>query len=275
MDDEHHLAGRGDETVAYILTLDAINFGSGYFPSLRPVDGRTGYFMVARALRDHFAEQGPMSARELHEITPEKCADLFGQNLDEPDPSELMNHFAKALRDLGALLLEHYEGRFTALVEEADHSASELVEILGGMPLYRDVAHYDDFDVPLYKRAQITVADLHLGLRGEGLGRFDDLDQLTMFADNQVPHVLRVEGILHYSPQLAELIETDTYLKRDSRQEVEIRACGLHAVEQIVDRLHNAGVDTTAMAVDNYLWDIGESPPYTESKKHRTKSTYY
>ena len=31
---------------------------------------------------------------------------------------------------------------------------------------------------------------------------FDDLRRLTMFADNLVPHVLRIEGVLHYSPDL-------------------------------------------------------------------------
>ena len=275
MDDEHHFAGRGQETVAYILILDAINFGSGYFPKLQPLEGRTGYFLVARALRDHFAEKGPISAEELKALTAEDCASLFGQRLDEPEPRELMEHFATALRDLGALVLERYQGRFTALVEAADHSASRLVEILSQMPLYRDVAKYRGFEVPLFKRAQITVADLHLGLSGEGWGHFEDLHQLTMFADNQVPHVLRVNGILHYSEHLASLIESGVYLERDSSEEVEIRACGLHAVDLIVDRLAEKGVDTTAMAVDNYLWDIGEYPPYTESAKHRTKTTYY
>ena len=275
MDDEHHFAGRGDQTVAYILTLDAVNFGSGYFPKLRPQDGRTGYFLVARALRDRFAEHGPFSTRELREITAKDCAELFGQTLDEPDPRELMELFATALNDLGALVSKDFDARFTNLVEEADHSAHKLVEILRQMPLYRDVATYDGFDVPLYKRAQITVADLHLGLAGQGLGRFDDLDQLTMFADNQVPHVLRCDGVLRYSDELARTIESGQYLAANSPPEVEIRACGLHAVELLVAELRRRGVDTTAMAVDNYLWDIGEYSPYTDKPKHRTKTTFY
>lgn len=48
-----------------------------------------------------------------------------------------------------------------------------------------------------------------LGARGDhGGGRqFADLDRLTIFADNVVPHVLRVEGVLRYSEALAARID--------------------------------------------------------------------
>jgi hypothetical protein len=42
--------------------------------------------------------------------------------------------------------------------------------------------------------------------QGEGLGRFDDISQLTMFADYRVPVVLRQMGILVYSSQLAQKV---------------------------------------------------------------------
>ncbi len=49
-------------------------------------------------------------------------------------------------------------------------------------------------DRGFYKRAQITPSDLALA----GVAEFDDLDRLTIFADNLVPHVLRVDGVLRY-----------------------------------------------------------------------------
>jgi hypothetical protein len=54
----------------------------------------------------------------------------------------------------------------------------------------------------LYKRAQIFVGDVYGAFRGQGLGRFDDVSSLTMFADYRVPVVLRVMGVLDYSPEL-------------------------------------------------------------------------
>ena len=49
----------------YLLTLDAINFGSGWFPTLRKRPGCSGYFTVAWALADRFRERGPWSNAEL------------------------------------------------------------------------------------------------------------------------------------------------------------------------------------------------------------------
>jgi hypothetical protein len=54
-----------------------------------------------------------------------------------------------------------------------------------------------------YKRAQIFVADVFGAFQGQGLGCFSDTGCLTMFADYRVPVVLRLKGILEYSPSLA------------------------------------------------------------------------
>ena len=47
-----------------------------------------------------------------------------------------------------------------------------------------------------FKRAQIAAADLALA----GIAPADDLGELTLFADNLVPHVLRVDGVLESTP---------------------------------------------------------------------------
>ena len=61
--DAHVTEGTREELAAFWLTLDAINFGSGWFPTLRKRDGRSGYFTVATGVRDRFASHGPWSAR--------------------------------------------------------------------------------------------------------------------------------------------------------------------------------------------------------------------
>lgn len=40
-----------------------------------------------------------------------------------------------------------------------------------------------NFVVSLYKRAQILIGDIWACFEGKGLGKFDDIDTLTMFAD--------------------------------------------------------------------------------------------
>jgi hypothetical protein len=277
IDPDRHRLGRGEETVAFFLTLDAINFGSGWFPHLRKRPGMSGYFTVASSLTDAYAARGgPLPAAELAEIMPHACAGIFSQVPDAEPVAELMRLFARALNDLGRLLLARYDGRFGALVEEAGGSAARLVALLAEMPFYRDVSRYGDLEVPFYKRAQLTAADLALAFDGVGPGRFTDLDRLTIFADNLVPHVLRLDGVLVYDEGVAARIDAEALLPAGSPVEVEIRACAVHAVELLGAELARLGRPTTSMALDYLLWTRGQQPEYKRAKpRHRTRTVFY
>jgi hypothetical protein len=268
--------GLGDatNTVAFVITLNAINFGSGWFPHLEKRDGLSGYLTLAGALRERFTREGPWSALALERLEAKDCADLFGQTL-EPPVGELMELFAQALRELGSFLVRDYGGRFTEPVREARGSAERLVGILTRMPLYQDVARYEGFEVPFYKRAQITCSDLAQALRGRGLGSFHDIDALTLFADNLVPHVLRTFGVLAYSPDLAKRIDAEELLPPGCSEEVEIRATGLHAVERLSASCRRRGWRAPPRRLDHLLWSRGQSPLVKARPRHRTRCPYY
>ncbi len=274
-DPAHQPMKTAEATLAYVITLDAVNFGSGWFPQLAKRPGSSGYFTIATALSEYFVAHGPLSAQALCEMSPERCALLFGQRMVAP-VDELMQHFARSWRDLGRFLIDRYEGEFANLREAAGASAGKLVGILAEMPLYRDVSRYDEeLDVPFYKRAQITCADLAGAFDGSGPGAFEDLAALTIFADNLVPHVLRMEGVLAYSSALLSRIEAGDLIPAGSPEEIEIRAVALHAVERMVDLLRREGVATTAHRLDHLLWNRGQSPAIKAEPRHRTRSLYY
>src|SRR5439155_24910842 len=135
----------------------------------------------------------------------------------------------------------------------AGNSAAQLVSLLAEMPLYRDEADYHGLAVPFYKRAQLTAADL----ARHGLARFDDIDRLTLFADNLVPHVLRVDGVLRYDEALAARIDAEELLVPGGDEEIEIRACAVHAVELLAER-----TGLNPMTLDERLWWRGQQPRY-------------
>ena len=274
-DPNHHYLGHGDDTVAFIVTLDSINFGSGYFPALEKRPRLSGYFTIASSLNDYFQEDGPLSARQLREISTERCTSLFGQDPSNATVAELMELFAKALNDFGRYLHERFDDSFTKLVLAADSSVDRLIEILAEMPLFRDVETYDGADIAFYKRAQLMAADLALAFDGRGPGRFDDLSKLTMFADNLVPHVLRVDNVLRYDAALLEAINAGELIAPGSKQEVEIRACALYAVEKIVEELQCTGRAVTAMELDYFLWNRGQQAEYKAQPRHRTRTVFY
>ena len=276
LDPATHYVGRGKDTLAFILALDTINFGSGYFPHVRKRSGHSGYFTMAAGLNDWFQAEGPPSAARLAKLTEADCARIFGQDLGNPPAAELMGLFAKALNDLGALLLARFDGDPVQLVERADHKAEQLVAILRIMPFFDDVAIWQGRTVPFMKRAQLTAADLGLAFDREGWGRFDDLGELTIFADNLVPHVLRVDGILSYDPDLAARIDRGDPLTVGSVEEVEIRATALHVVELLKRHLHEAGHrHITSMALDYLLWNRGQDARYKAVPRHRARGVFY
>jgi putative queuosine salvage protein len=248
-----------EERAAYSLTLNAINFGSGWFPTLRKVEGKSGYWTVEAGVREH----GPWSADALAAMSAEKIAAVTGQDPEH----ELMGHYARHLRELGERVRDAHDGSFLALARSGEGSAERLAEHLGGWPTWRDVSVYEGFAVPFFKRAQIAAADLALA----GIAPVDDLDRLTLFADNLVPHVLRIDGVLEFDPELVARIDAEQLIEHDSREEVEIRACALHAVERLVA----AHGSTTATAVDNVLWHRGAAPRYKAHPRHRARTTDY
>src|SRR3954454_17718287 len=77
--ERHYLEGSRDDVAAYLLTLDSINFGSGWFPTLRKRPGCSGYYTVAWALADRFRSSGPWSNEELRSLEADEVARVLEQ----------------------------------------------------------------------------------------------------------------------------------------------------------------------------------------------------
>jgi hypothetical protein len=255
--ERHYLEGPAEDVATYLLTLDAINYGSGWFPTLAkrtdPHTGRTvsGYFTVAWALTERFRAHGPWTNAQLRAMRADELADVLGQARDH----ELMALYAQALRELGRFLGERH--------------ALDLVRASGGraVALAASIAHGMTMwaDRGFLKRAQILPADLALA----GVAEFSDLDRLTIFADNLVPHVLRCEGVLTYTSALAARIDAGELLP-PGPWEREIRGCAVHACELLSQRL---GVPPRV--IDVWLWNRGQEPAFKAVPRHRCRSVFY
>jgi len=261
--DAHAAQAPREQLAAFWLTLDAINFGSGWFPTLRKPAGRSGYFTIAGGLRRRFDEAGPWSAGELAAMDAATIANTLGQEADH----ELMALFAQSLRDFGTHVTDEHGGRFAAVADAAGGSAVALARHLGGWASFADMSKYAELTIPFLKRAQIAAADLARA----GVAVFADLGSLTMFADNLVPHVLRLDGILQFDPELVARIDRGELIEHDSPEEVEIRACALHTVELML----TAAPRCDAVDVDEVLWRRGQDRRYKAVPRHRSRCTAY
>ena len=252
----HYLEGSEADVASFLITLDAINFGSGWFPTLRKrrrPDGSpcSGYFTVAWGLADRFRAHGPWTTTQLRGLSTQEVAATLGQPADH----ELMALYAEGLRALGRFLGDRSA---LDLAAEARGSAATLARAIAG-----SCAQWADRG--FYKRAQLLASDL----QAAGVARFSDLDTLTIFADNLVPHVLRCEGVLVYSDALAGHVDAGRSLPMGP-WEREIRAGAVHACVQLSGRL---GIPERHL--DHVLWNHGQRPEIKARPRHRCRTVYY
>ena len=254
------LRGRAlEERAAFSLTLNAINFGSGWFPTLRKPSGLSGFRTIEAGLR----ARGPWTAAELtRDRDAPRSPTTFGQDPEH----ELMALFTRALRELG----DRDHGRVLRALPRAGELRRGLGRAAG-----RDARDVADVARRLALRGRRRCRSTSAPRSPPPTSTWpasrprDDLDRLTLFADNLVPHVLRLDGVLEFDERLVGRIDAGFLLEHDSPEEVEIRACALHAVELLVE----ARPDLNAAIVDNILWNRGGLPRYKARPRHRARTT--
>ncbi|EPS61718.1 hypothetical protein M569_13076 [Genlisea aurea] len=260
----HYFDG-GPLTVQYLLVLDAVNFC--FWP-----DEELSYEHLAKGLKETLlSDKSAFDADRLQKYTGPELRRM----LKWTKPLPLENERARLLREVGIGLESSFDGKASKLVDSCENSAAKLVSLLTShFPGFRDHAVYKGRQVFFYKRAQIFAADLWGAFKGRRYGEFKDAEALTMFADYIIPAVLEQLGVLRYSPFLSNAIASDREVACGSEEEVEIRACSVHAVEEIRDSIRKkSGKQYLSVELDLWLWAYGVKCPSLQH--HRTLSMYY
>lgn len=278
-DREHHFFDGTERTVAYFMVLDTLNFCFWPPPATPkwwiPYQGRmlSGYHALAAGLKQALARGVPLtSAAFLADLSLETLRQILGGAAG----LQLMEQRLQSLQELGQRVLADYGGHLHHLREEAGDSAIGLTRLLASrLASFRDVAFLEGEPVYLYKRAQILGADLYGAFSGRSWGRFSDIHRLTAFADYKLPQVMRQLGILQYTEGLARKVAQGVLLEPGSRQEVEIRANAVCAVERIREALKQHGREIPAFQVDWILWNLGQRDRFRRNPYHRTLTVYY
>ncbi|MFO7462089.1 MAG: queuosine salvage family protein [Desulfatiglandales bacterium] len=275
----HHFKGPEEETIAYLLVLDTLNFcfwpapGTEIWEIEYGGEWSSGYYALALTLKKALESGFPVTdSGYLADLS----VDEFRQILSGRGTLQLMDRRLENLRELGKMLAENYQGRAHDLVASSQGSAAALARLLNrSLSSFRDVATYGDETVYFYKRAQLFAADLYGAFEGRGWGEFHDLSDLTAFADYKLPQVLRHAGILEYSKPLAEKVDQKALLEPGGPEEVEIRSNTIRAVEIIREELATRGRNLMAFEIDWLLWSLGQEDRFREKPYHRTITIFY
>lgn len=284
---EMHLETKDEKTMLdYLVILDTLNFC--FWPSFVKIPGGriqkerwsikyngrkyNGYFALSLALKEYF-EKNPkrLNWNLLSRISFPDFLKILkgGKNL------MLLKKRWRMLRAVASVLAQKYDGDAASFFSSADGATPKLVEkIYKELPFFDDTAAYRGRKVYFLKRAQILAVDLYAALGGKGLGRLDNLDYFTAFADYKLPQILRHWGILEYSSKLANKIDSGISIAAGSKEEIEIRSATIWAVEYLKEELEKLGKKLYSFEIDWILWNKSQEEkidiPY-----HLTKTIYY
>lgn len=267
--------GTREEIANFCLLQDCLNFCFWSDPLWRTeYRGRTyerfaGF--LAALLRGVAESRDLLRARTWADIELSDVEHLFrGQNT-----LPLLLERTAILNETGRVLCERYDGQFAAAAESAGFDAIRLAYLLADeFPSFRDVAEYDGRAVAILKRAQLCAADLAWNWSRNGLGELSRMESLTAFADYRLPQLLRHLQILRLDDGFAGRIDNLQHIEAGAKEEIELRACTIWAIEEMCRALARRDIDIPAWQIDYVLWERSHDAEIT-IPHHRTLTVYY
>ncbi|HEX5631259.1 MAG TPA: queuosine salvage family protein [Acidimicrobiia bacterium] len=195
-------------------------------------------------------------------------------------PMPMLDERAEVLNSIGAVLVDRFQGRFHNFIRScapAMYAGGEglLERLTVEFPRFDDRSDYQGRQVVFHKLAQLALWSLHLSVGPEGGIVIRDLDGMTAFADYIVPLGLELMGILRYTPELGERIAAGDEVRRDSAEEVEIRAHTLYATALLTDAINRIRAPQRALIIpeiDYRLWSTYHAAPHPH---HLTRTVMY
>lgn len=258
----------------FLLVYNSINFsfwGNPKWSTEYKNKVYSGSFGVLAALAKSIDKNIPILSSEFLEKLEKRNLEniLFG-NVEIP----LFNKRLGILKEIGKKLNEKFKGDFRNLINKSGKDAVKLLElIIINFPSFNDVSVYENKEVLFHKRAQLLVYDINSMFEGTNHYNLSNISKLTASADYKIPQVLRKLGILQYTPKLSKKIDNKIQLQKDSKEEVEIRANMVWAVELMKQILRKKIPDINSSEIDYVLWLKGKETQ--DNKPHHLIRTIY
>lgn len=274
----------------FYCVIGLINFGSGYRLELMAANGRGASDSIVHGTKAlHQLAKGCITAEFLSSLSVDVVSKLY--LMDSTPLLPLATKIHAVLTAAGVALQTRGHASFFSFVyatlthasthckgKEANAFVTALIETF---PALQDRSVHQGKEVWILKKPQLLAIDLyrHLNTQLPQLFAWGDRSQLTVFADNVLPVLLRHFGVLRFEPSLAEIIDTKQVLPPDER-EVEIRALSVHACNVLLEKLNEHLIRHSRKAVDAtqldfYLWFTGRAASAGWPERHYTKDTIF
>ncbi|SEN30139.1 queuosine salvage family protein [Nitrosomonas marina] len=272
----HYFDKSRENLLNYIFILGSVNFGSGFLLDTPDRSKQFGYRTIASRLKEYFENNHSLSSDRLISLNLDCSNRIFKIPQDTEDGRQIGMLYRSAIAEMGQFIENQYNGSFSRAAEEALESTQIFLEKLINLNSFGDIAICGGQKVYFLKKAQLLIADIIRALNYSPLSHKKLLAKLTIFPDNHLANVLRIENILEYSSELKNKVDNKIELLQGTDEEVELRAATVCAGQDIVQNRKKFGFETNAVEIDWYLWNVAKSSyTYTRKATHKTKTLFY
>lgn len=264
-----------DEELSFTFVFNALSFCYWGEPKWKiEHDGKVhdGAWAMVTALDRGIKEGFPLINFEYcSKISREDLSKILRGNIEIP----LFDERLSILHEIGSVMTEKYQGNIRSFLEKADGDVLKLLEMLvSEFSSFYDSSDYEDKEIIFHKRAQLLASDIYQMFKKQGLVS-KNVGQLTACADYKLPQIMRRFGIIEYTDELTKKIDNKIELPHDSREEIEIRANTVWAVELMKEEIIKRDSEITSMGIDDHLWLASQEKFADEKPYHRTRTIAY
>ncbi len=138
---------------------------------------------------------------------------------------------------------------------------------------FDDKSTYKGKTIHFNKRATLLTNDLFY-LSSTIRKNVGNVNNLSGCADYGIPRTFRDYGLLIYNKELADIVDSEKEIPRDSNMEIEIRGNMLYIIELVKEKLKKKGIIVNSVELDNLIWLLGKKIEH-KTPTHHTVTIYY
>jgi len=211
----------------------------------------------------------------MRDMDPKEFKRIFTGNIEMP----MADKKVEILNNVGDTLVTKYDGDWINFLDDGPKKLYENGEGLVER-LVRDFKRFDDHSifenekVYFLKLAQLAFWGIHREL-SKRYFYIEDMENMTAFADYIIPVALESFGIVKYSSELKEKIDSGILIDRDSVEEIEIRSTSIYVTAKLTELINDYKKEEKKIIIPQLDFKLWTDFHADERPHHLTKTIMY
>ena len=225
---------------------------------------------------DKALDQGiPLTqGRFMRDMNLKEFKTLFTGNIVMPMADEKV----KILNNVGDILVTKYGGDWINFIDDGpkklyDNGKGLVERLMRDFKRFDDHSIFENEKVYFLKLAQLAFWGIHREL-SKRYFYIEDMENMTAFAD-YIILALESFGIVKYSSELKEKIDSGILIDKDSTEEIEIRSTSIYATAKLTELINNYKKEEEKIIIPQLDFKIWTDFHADERPHHLTKTIMY